>query len=171
MKKTEQSRPSCLKHCQLKKLLVNRAPDKRGIEGKSQIIFLISPRKHVLTPHYNNLNETVLMMGHKICFHGEIWKIIPKLSLLPLLTWSTGQGFSKFSSTQSIKYLGNFWLKKYEELLRSSSHFCSCKKYQYFLNLKNVMSQLLCQFWTKIPRNALSYLSAHFHKTEPNQKT
>ena len=29
------------------------------------------------------------MMGHKICFHEEIWLIIPKLSLLPLLIWST----------------------------------------------------------------------------------
>ena len=31
----------------------------------------------------------VLRMGHKICFNGEIWLIIPKLSLLPLLIWST----------------------------------------------------------------------------------
>ena len=29
------------------------------------------------------------MMGHKIRFKGVIWKIIPKLSLLPLLIWST----------------------------------------------------------------------------------
>ena len=29
------------------------------------------------------------MRGHKICFHGEIWIIIPKLSLLPLPIWST----------------------------------------------------------------------------------
>ena len=29
------------------------------------------------------------MMGHNICFHGEIWLIITKLSLLPLLIWST----------------------------------------------------------------------------------
>ena len=29
------------------------------------------------------------MMGHKICFYGEIWLIIPKLSLLPLLICST----------------------------------------------------------------------------------
>ena len=29
------------------------------------------------------------MMGHKIWFYGEIWLIIPKLSLLPLLIWST----------------------------------------------------------------------------------
>ena len=36
--------------------------------------------------------ETVLMMCHNICvcFKGAIWKIIPKLSLLPLLIWSTG---------------------------------------------------------------------------------
>ena len=29
------------------------------------------------------------MMGHNISFEGEIQKIIPKLSLLPLLFWST----------------------------------------------------------------------------------
>ena len=29
------------------------------------------------------------MIGHKICFYGEMWLIIPKLSLLPLLIWST----------------------------------------------------------------------------------
>ena len=29
------------------------------------------------------------MMGHKICFYGDIWLIIPKLSLLPLLLWSS----------------------------------------------------------------------------------
>ena len=29
------------------------------------------------------------MMGRKICFNGEIWTITPKLSLLPLLIWST----------------------------------------------------------------------------------
>ena len=34
------------------------------------------------------------MMGHKICFYGEIWLFIPKLSLLPLLIWSTdSEGF------------------------------------------------------------------------------
>ena len=26
------------------------------------------------------------MMGHKICFYGEMWLIIPKLPLLPLLS-------------------------------------------------------------------------------------
>ena len=29
------------------------------------------------------------MMGHNISFKRVIWKIIPKLSLLPLLIWST----------------------------------------------------------------------------------
>ena len=29
------------------------------------------------------------MMGHKECFYAEILLIIPKLSLLPLLIWST----------------------------------------------------------------------------------
>ena len=38
------------------------------------------------------------MMGHKICFSGEIWLIIPKLSLLPLLIhYSTDKGKIKFS--------------------------------------------------------------------------
>ena len=29
------------------------------------------------------------MKGNKIGFYEEIWKIIPELSLLPLLIWST----------------------------------------------------------------------------------
>ena len=28
------------------------------------------------------------MVGHKICFYGETWLIIPKSSLLPLFIWS-----------------------------------------------------------------------------------
>ena len=38
---------------------------------------------YALAPHKNPFNGTVLMMGHRICFFcGEIWLIIPKLSLL-----------------------------------------------------------------------------------------
>ena len=33
------------------------------------------------------------MMGHKIRFYVEMWIIIPKLSLLPLLISSTESGF------------------------------------------------------------------------------
>ena len=29
------------------------------------------------------------MKGHKIHFNGEMWKIIPKIPLLPLHIWST----------------------------------------------------------------------------------
>ena len=32
------------------------------------------------------------MIGHKICFYGEIQIINPKLSCLPLLIWSTALG-------------------------------------------------------------------------------
>ena len=46
-------------------------------------------KTYVVTPYYNRIDETVLMMGRKICFYGEIWLIIPKLSLLPIRTWST----------------------------------------------------------------------------------
>ena len=45
-------------------------------------------KTYVVTPHLNRLDETVLMMGHNIRFKGVICKIIPKLSLLPLLIWS-----------------------------------------------------------------------------------
>ena len=34
------------------------------------------------------------MMGHKICYYGEIWIIIPKLSSLPLHIWTTGLIFN-----------------------------------------------------------------------------
>ena len=36
---------------------------------------------YVVAPHKNRLNETVLMLGHRICFCGEIWLIIPKFKL------------------------------------------------------------------------------------------
>ena len=55
----------------------------------SKVIFLISQCKHVVAPHSNRLDETVLMRGHKISVYGKIWIIFPKLSLLPLLIWST----------------------------------------------------------------------------------
>ena len=47
------------------------------------------------------------MMGHKICFYGNISIIIPKLSLL-LLIWSSVQGFVKSYSTQKISCDSNF---------------------------------------------------------------
>ena len=45
-------------------------------------------KTYVVTPHYNRLDKTDLMMAHKICFSEEIWIIITKLSLLLLLIWS-----------------------------------------------------------------------------------
>ena len=36
--------------------------------------------------------EAVLMRSHKICSTVEMWLIIPQLSLLPLLIWSTASG-------------------------------------------------------------------------------
>ena len=44
-------------------------------------------KTYVVTPHKNRLDETVLMMGHKICFYGEIKLIITKSSQLPRLIW------------------------------------------------------------------------------------
>ena len=51
---------------------------------QDDIVFLFL-NKNIL-----RLNEMVLMMGYNIHFKGVIWKIIPKLSLLPLLILSTG---------------------------------------------------------------------------------
>ena len=61
-----------------------------------------------------------LMMFHKICFHGEIWLIIPKLSLLPLLIWSTisKSVFPHCSLVYALACYRSRWLmcKKYEPL-------------------------------------------------------
>ena len=47
------------------------------------------------------------MMGHKICFYGKIWLIIPKLSLLPLLIWSTAYTFQYYVAGHSSSFLHN----------------------------------------------------------------
>ena len=62
-----------------------RAPG--GIGDNSKIFFYLSKKKKkkVLSP----LVETVLIMGHKICFYREKGLIIPKLSLLSIPIWST----------------------------------------------------------------------------------
>ena len=57
-------------------------------------------KTYVVTTRWNRLNETVLMMGHKICFYLEIWLIIPKLFLLPLLTWNIAMYFSYFTGAE-----------------------------------------------------------------------
>ena len=42
--------------------------------------FYFSVKSYVVTLHSSPLATMVLMMGHNIHFHGEIWKTIPKLS-------------------------------------------------------------------------------------------
>ena len=44
------------------------------------------------------------MMGCKICFHEEIWIIIPKLTLLLLLIWSTGCLFQSNPKDLDLSY-------------------------------------------------------------------
>ena len=43
-------------------------------------------KTYVVIPHLNRFNEMVLLMGHNLCFKEVIWRIIPKLSLLPFLS-------------------------------------------------------------------------------------
>ena len=50
------------------------------------------------------------MMGHKICFYGGIWLIIPKLSLLPLLIRSQA------SVEVSCEFLRDLQTKPYHVL-------------------------------------------------------
>ena len=40
---------------------------------------------YFMTHYWNRLVETVPIMGHKICYYGEIRKVIAKLSQLPFL--------------------------------------------------------------------------------------
>ena len=67
-----------------------------GREINSKIIFLFLNRNiccdpSIELPHRDSLGEAVLMIGHKICFYGEIWITIPELSQLPLLSRSTAK--------------------------------------------------------------------------------
>ena len=53
--------------------MISRAPDKKGYWGEFKDNFsYFSTKTYVVTLHWNRLNETVLMMGHKIFFYGEI---------------------------------------------------------------------------------------------------
>ena len=66
-----------------------------SIEDNSKTIFLIS----------QPLNRVVLMMGHNICLKGVLGKIIPKISCLPLLIWSTGICFKVHGYTSKADKL------------------------------------------------------------------
>ena len=48
------------------------------------------------------------MMGHKICFDGELCIIIPKLSLLLLLIWSTDSYNAKKKKKRKILTKGRY---------------------------------------------------------------
>ena len=52
-----------------------------------------------MTPYLNRLDETVLMVGHKKCFYGEMWLIIPELSMLLFLIWSSALSSNTFQDT------------------------------------------------------------------------
>ena len=45
---------------------------REGIEDNSKIIFsYFSMKTYVVTPHQNRLGETVLIVGHNLCFYGK----------------------------------------------------------------------------------------------------
>ena len=97
---------------------------------------------YVVTPHKNRLDRMVLMVGHKICFYGKIWLVIPKLSLLPFLSGTLLNSKSAFfySAVRGVfPYQNNrenldppynlFLLKECEKLLH-------CKSLSHFFNKK-----------------------------------
>ena len=53
------------------------------------------------------------MMGLNICFNGVIWKIIPKLSLLPLLIWSAGYAMILICQALDMNYASFIKVLKY----------------------------------------------------------
>ena len=60
------------------------------------------------------------MMGHKICFYEKIWKIFPKLLLLPLLSGplSSRDNFSYFS----MKHVVTLHYNRFGQMLLMMGH-------------------------------------------------
>ena len=50
------------------------------------------------------------MRGHNVCFNGKIRKIIPKLSLLPLLIWSTDFNYIFVSIYVSAHFMSSTYV-------------------------------------------------------------
>ena len=75
------------------------------VEDNSKIIFSFL-NENTCCDHSccDRLGETVLMMGHKNCFQEEMWLIIPKLSLLPFLIWTTASVSNRYQ--KCIQRLG-----------------------------------------------------------------
>ena len=79
--------------------------------------------------------ETVLMMGHKICFYEEIWIIIPKLSLLLLLTWST----AFIHQVKSLKFTKKVTLEASVEKKKKDVHSRSAISEQNCTEITNAV--------------------------------
>ena len=71
-------------------------------------------KTYVVTPHWNCLGKTILMMGHNIGFKGVIWKIIRKF--VTLAQKVNNSIFKTFQEKQKTIYL--FWNK-----LNDHQHF------------------------------------------------
>ena len=89
-----------------------------------------SMKKYVVIPHQNRLHETVLMMGHNICFHGKVRKIISKSSCYPLipenflvlLNYKVNN--NQFHQVKFVYFYGNvhFVKPKYFNQINESTH-------------------------------------------------
>ena len=60
-------------------------------------------KTYIVTLHYNCHDKMVLIMESKVCFNGEIWIIVPKLSLLLFLSGA----LQKYSIDEIFWYIWN----------------------------------------------------------------
>ena len=60
-----------------------------GLKGNYKLILVLICENVRCDSSVKHLMEAAVISGHNICFNGEMWKIIPKLSPLPLHIWYT----------------------------------------------------------------------------------
>ena len=87
------------------------------------------------------------MMGHKICFYGEMGLIFHKLSQLPHLIWNTGYYFS------GVGVIGGY-MNRTRKLDKSVIHFGNVFWFSSFSDNKRQARHIL-QFVTVILRKSL----------------
>ena len=93
------------------------------------------------------------MMGHNISFYEKIWKIIPKLSLLPRLIWITGIFVRGDRVTERM---GQILFNQPQQLAMTKFHFV------HVIVMKTIFLQLLDFFFflSKQSQRSRSILSS-----------
>ena len=102
-----------------------------GIEDNSKIIFLFLNENISCDPSLEPSRRGGSNDGSQNIFYGEIWLIIPKLSLLPLLSiWSSGIG--SWTVVMSRPHLSKDTLQVFVVIKKAFDNFfmlCGCNIY------------------------------------------